>query len=1482
MPANLDPRAVPASFIQAATSDPAASWPGAPPNFGQQVINHISTISGHMGSQGRAYAWADEALRDSRVNAEKMRTDCAIMECLEARMRATALLNWHIVPEDENDPKQKALADDMTCIFRRIPQFTKLRWSLLEALWYGRSGVALQYGSEKIDGKLRTVVKRWEPRHGDKLVFRYDDGSGQYDADQVGIRVGAAYQNDHETQDYLGNRRRKIEATQYGLAYWLDQWERRLIAVHKHIVEDGPWEDPVRAGAIHGVGIRDRIYWTWYGMIECLANVLNYLERSAFGVEIWTYPAGNDQAKQRTEEAAKRVISGGRTVLIVPRFQGEDADLYGVQHIEPGLGGVDAAMSIVREYFGHKIKRYILGQTLSSEPDATGMGSGVADLQAATFADIVKFDAVNLEETITTDLLRWSQLWNFPHSCDTYLRFVIDTDSPDAQRKMEGYRTAWDMGARIREEDVLSTIGASVPKDDDRVLLNPAMQQQQPMSPDGQHYGALSIHGPGLSGGGDAGPANQIPLGPIDPDRYSARDDVAAAAAQTVEPTEAQRGSGNYRKGKVRLHGLDISIENAKGSRRRPEWPPLSSHYGYIRGTVGRDGDHVDCFIGPHPDSELVFVVDQESEGGRFDEHKVMLGFTSMEKARAAYLANYPSGWRCGPVTALTVPQFKAWLASGDMRRRLEAQVSKYTAHWEEQPRDEDGKFSEKDAPSKNPMNSSVGKSYPPKKPALEQAREAARALSKSLGAEVNEEDLIDDPDEWESLSQDERRATIEQAAEAWAESEFDVMDASDFGREVRRYARDNHQEAIDAIVGDRDILERLTEDLIDDPTSASKAERRLLIERHAEYLTENPEEFRSLIAEQVEQCHENAAEFDEYDPERAGEERRLAKQLQDADPATAIRLLYADDVGNHYFGEFEATLRAAGESLPDWTPYRDHLREKLARKGKLPRDLLERLEDAAAADDDHPLTRAIAKGIKSKARRSFLSAAESSGIIEQDTPDLYALMLRADLDRIASIEKYKAGWITIAGGEEDGKKHAGGTRVYIGKGGKILAGPKALEGRKLRDLSRRTKSRRRGSSKGLLSKEDKADILQRFADGDHVDDIGKDHGISGKRVRQIAERRQANTKQRQMEALRNIAREVAGDDEDDQDAFIGMVQDLHRERVQGIEEYNQQLTDFLGRESPATKALRGRIQLIRAKGGDATDIPHFDEAVDHARKYYPALLHVPGESGHDEESALMHNLASGRLPVPRLDDDEIINEALEYAQSRTSDWDSSELEEMRAIPFTARGRPDVYTLLLRRDVLDRVKYAAKWDESKHRRDKKTGRFAKEATPAGGSEEPEGEAPKPPTKKQLPDRKLKGTHATVADLIKDSLTGGGNSKFVDFSRVTDSEADMLREAFGVDASRFVHSISEADIRHALEEHGPGRETAADQEPISADDIALIPEIIADPDLVKPASDGEHYGLQYNKRVNGTLVVIEVVATRKEKLRFKTMRKHKAK
>lgn len=153
-----------------------------------------------------------------------------------------------------------------------------------------------------------------------------------------------------------------------------------------------------------------------------------------------------------------------------------------------------------------------------------------------------------------------------------------------------------------------------------------------------------------------------------------------ALAVIHPSPSKAQRDAGNYRKGKLRVHGLLISIENRKGSRRDPKWKPLAAHYGYINRTEGRDGDHVDVFLGPKLDSEIVFVIDQVGPGGRFDEHKVMIGWTSSAKAKSAYLANYPAGWRCGPVTAMTIDQFKAWLAKGDTTRRVGEQVSRYRA----------------------------------------------------------------------------------------------------------------------------------------------------------------------------------------------------------------------------------------------------------------------------------------------------------------------------------------------------------------------------------------------------------------------------------------------------------------------------------------------------------------------------------------------------------------------------------------------------------------------------------------------------------------------------------------------------------------------------------------------------------------------------------------------------------------------------------
>lgn len=160
----------------------------------------------------------------------------------------------------------------------------------------------------------------------------------------------------------------------------------------------------------------------------------------------------------------------------------------------------------------------------------------------------------------------------------------------------------------------------------------------------------------------------------------SSVDTAAADAAthpdnDTPAPTEAQIEAGNYAKGHVRLNGLDISIENPKGTSRRPEWPPLTAHYGYIKGTEGHDGDHVDVFMGPHAEdaSKPVYVVDQiHPDTGRFDEHKVLMGYGSEQEARDAYQSNYAPGWKgLGGITEMSQPEFKDWVRKGDTKKPL-------------------------------------------------------------------------------------------------------------------------------------------------------------------------------------------------------------------------------------------------------------------------------------------------------------------------------------------------------------------------------------------------------------------------------------------------------------------------------------------------------------------------------------------------------------------------------------------------------------------------------------------------------------------------------------------------------------------------------------------------------------------------------------------------------------------------------------------
>jgi N12 class adenine-specific DNA methylase len=163
---------------------------------------------------------------------------------------------------------------------------------------------------------------------------------------------------------------------------------------------------------------------------------------------------------------------------------------------------------------------------------------------------------------------------------------------------------------------------------------------------------------------------------------------IAKAEAEVdVNPTDKQKEAGNYKKGHVQVGVFDITIEQPKGSVRSGvdangnKWETtMQNTYGYIRGTEGVDGDHIDVFLSNDIDGwngRRMFVVDQYNEDGSFDEHKVMLGFNETDDAEAAYFANYDNDWakkHKTVVTGVNLEDFEKWIDSSHRKTKAFAE----------------------------------------------------------------------------------------------------------------------------------------------------------------------------------------------------------------------------------------------------------------------------------------------------------------------------------------------------------------------------------------------------------------------------------------------------------------------------------------------------------------------------------------------------------------------------------------------------------------------------------------------------------------------------------------------------------------------------------------------------------------------------------------------------------------------------------------
>ena len=326
--------------------------------------------------------------------------------------------------------------------------------------WYGSAACNIVYAK---DARYGVAVKEWYPFHPDTLAF---DQRGN-----LAMRVGAAYSADGPSAQNIGFDSR---------VHIFDERERKSVILHRVFIAAPDFNDPNSTEAIYrGVGARDVCWFMWLAKQEILQDAIAYAERYAMGIRVGYYPLGQDAGRSMMENVLSNLTNDNSVLLP----QSGTEKIYDIDIKEPNAGRAQVFMELVN-WFSGKIKEAILGQNLSSETGATGLGSGVANLHADTLSRIIRYHADALADSMTFDFVRVvAKMFGASDEDAACIRFQFAPERPDPKERLEAIEKFVTMGGRVSESEVRDLLGLSQPDEGERVLGTAATgEAAQPMS----------------------------------------------------------------------------------------------------------------------------------------------------------------------------------------------------------------------------------------------------------------------------------------------------------------------------------------------------------------------------------------------------------------------------------------------------------------------------------------------------------------------------------------------------------------------------------------------------------------------------------------------------------------------------------------------------------------------------------------------------------------------------------------------------------------------------------------------------------------------------------------------------------------------------------------------------------------------------------------------------------------------------------------
>lgn len=341
---------------------------------------------------------------------------------LSKRKRTVIGLPWSIVPPYEATAQELESLAKLNTLLSSLPDFEDMLLDLLDAIGHGFSCVELTWANT--DGIWAPVKFMHRPQSWFKL--------------------------DTETRSELRLR----EGGYQGTELWPFGW-----IVHKHFA---------KSGYLARAGLFRVLAWPWLMKQFSLRDLAEYLEIYGLPVKIGKYPrSAPEEDKDNLSRAIQQL---GRSV------SGVMPDDMSLEFLKESLGSSDPFMGMVN-YCDSVISQAILGQTLSSSSQSTGLGSGVANLHGEVRQDLLEADAAQLSSTLSAQLINplleingWASGRKFS--------FVFDTSTQgDLNLFASSIKLLSEAGLSMPEEWVRKKAGIPEPSKTEKTIGGTAKNQ---------------------------------------------------------------------------------------------------------------------------------------------------------------------------------------------------------------------------------------------------------------------------------------------------------------------------------------------------------------------------------------------------------------------------------------------------------------------------------------------------------------------------------------------------------------------------------------------------------------------------------------------------------------------------------------------------------------------------------------------------------------------------------------------------------------------------------------------------------------------------------------------------------------------------------------------------------------------------------------------------------------------------------------------